>query len=210
MYLTRSCSPISRIMNRGANIVTDPDSRLTDLVEGGSSINVQVSLTDPQAPGSEDVVLTVTSSDPTAATVVPSRLTFTSANATINQAVAVSPEDDSVADGNQDYTITVAVVTAESNDLFDSVPDKTLTGIVTDDEAAASFTLAPGRWCFNLSHPQRRWFNHFHGPPQSGSSGKRHVVDYEQRHQRSDSVCRNAGVLRYHLGRSPDSQCAWC
>ena len=126
----------------GASIVTDPDSLLADLVEGGSSINVQVSLADPPAPGSEDVVLTVTSSDPTAATVVPSRLTFTSANATINQAVAVSPVEDSVADGNQDYTITVAVVAAASNDLFDSVPDQTLNGVVTDDDVAG-FTLVP-------------------------------------------------------------------
>ena len=135
--------PVTFIDNEpAANIVTDPDSSLADLVEGGSSINVQVSLADPPAPTSEDVVLTVTSSDPTAATVVPSRLTFTSANALINQDVAVSPVDDIVVDGNQDYTITVAVVTTVSNDAFDAAPDQTLNGVVTDDDVAG-FTLAP-------------------------------------------------------------------
>ena len=58
MYLTRSCLANFLDNEPGANIVTDPDSLLADLVEGGSSINVQVSLTDPPAPGSEDVVLT--------------------------------------------------------------------------------------------------------------------------------------------------------
>ena len=134
---------------------------------------------------------------PQAATVIPSRLTFTSANAQINQAVVVSPVDDSDIDGNQDYTITVAVVAADANNAFDSAPDQTLNGRVTDDEAAG-FTLVPAGGGSTLTAFSEVDSTTFTVPPQSGTNNKRHAVGYEQRHQRSDSIGINAGVLQYH------------
>ena len=88
-----------------------------------------------------DVVFTVASADTGEATVSTSTLTFTAANWSTPQVVTVMGVDDSVADGDQDTAVTIAVDDDTSDDTFDGVADQTVTATTVDDDTAA-FTLS--------------------------------------------------------------------
>ena len=83
-----------------------------------------------------DVVISVTSGDTGEATVSAATLTFTNGNWDSAQTVTVTGVDDNSVDGNQNTTITMAVVDASSDDNFDDVANQTVTATTTDDDTA--------------------------------------------------------------------------
>jgi alpha-tubulin suppressor-like RCC1 family protein len=101
------------------------------VTEAGSTATFTVVLdTQPTS----DVVLTVVSADTDEATVSPTPLTFTNANWNTPQTVTVTGIDDSVDDGDQDTTITIAVDDDNSDNAFDGVADQTVTATTTDND----------------------------------------------------------------------------
>ena len=109
-------------------------SKLTaSVTEDGSTDNISIALDTRPA---SDVVLTISSSDETEATVLPAILTFTSENWSTEQVITLSGQDDAVTDGNQISTITVSVDDAGSDDAFDSLADQIVSCTTTDDEVA--------------------------------------------------------------------------
>ena len=108
------------------------------VTEAGSTATFTVVLdTQPTS----DVVLTVVSADTDEATVSPTPLTFTNANWNTPQTVTVTGIDDSIDDGDQDTTITIAVDDDNSDNAFDGVADQTVTATTTDNDTAA-YTLS--------------------------------------------------------------------
>ncbi|MBT95647.1 MAG: hypothetical protein CL431_06755, partial [Acidimicrobiaceae bacterium] len=87
-----------------------------------------------------DVVISVTSLDTGEVTVSPATLTFTSGNWDSSQTVTVTGVDDSLIDGSQTTTVTMAVVDESSNDSFDSLADQTVS-VSTADDDTAGFTV---------------------------------------------------------------------
>lgn len=116
--------------------VTETDST-TSVSEAGSTDTFDVALT---APPASHVVLTVVSGDASEAVVDVATLTFTVANWNTAQTVTVTGVDDTVVDGDQTATITLAVDDANSDDAFDSLADQTVAANTTDDEVAG-FTV---------------------------------------------------------------------
>jgi len=87
------------------------------------------------APPSSDVVFTIASNDPGAASVDLTTLTFTTANWNMPQTVTVTGEQD--ADINDEsIVVTVSVDDANSDDAFDTLPDEPVMVIVNDDDTA--------------------------------------------------------------------------
>ncbi len=108
--------------------------------ETGSTQTFTVELTGEP---SSNVVVDVTSSDTGEATVSPAQLTFTDSNWSTPQTVTVTGIPDSVDDGDQVVTVTLAVNDAASDDDFDSLADQTVAVTVTDvDTAALTLSLA--------------------------------------------------------------------
>jgi hypothetical protein len=85
-----------------------------------------------------DVVLTISVADPTEGTVDVTQLTFTTANWDTPQTVTITGVDDSDADDDQTYLITVAVNSAASDDVFDALPAQTVTVTNTNDDLPPS------------------------------------------------------------------------
>jgi len=108
------------------------------VTEAGSTATFTVVLdTQPTS----DVVLTVVSADTDEATVSPTPLTFTNGDWDTPQTVTVTGIDDSIDDGDQDTTITIAVDDDNSDNAFDGVADQTVTATTTDNDTAA-YTLS--------------------------------------------------------------------
>ncbi len=103
-------------------VVTQSDSA-TIVTEAGATDSFTVFLT---AKPTSNVVLTISSSDPTEATVTPVTLTFTTSNWSVAQTVTVNGVDDSLADGDQQSTLTISVVDAQSDNTFDPLADQTV------------------------------------------------------------------------------------
>ena len=105
--------------------------------EGGLDVTVTVSLrTAPTAP----VVLRISSSDPGEVAPAPVRLTFTAADWNTNQTFRAEVSDDSVDDGDQPYTITVA---SASSDAGYNGLTATISGVhVDNDEPAPDIALS--------------------------------------------------------------------
>jgi hypothetical protein len=89
-----------------------------------------------------NVVFSVTGGDPSEVAVAPGMLTFTPADWNVPQAVTLTAGDDTVVDGPQISTVTVAVVAAVSDDAWDALPGRTLT-VTTVDDDAAGITVSP-------------------------------------------------------------------
>jgi len=89
-----------------------------------------------------NVVFSVTSGDPSEVTVTPGTLTFTPADWNVPQTVTLTAVDDTIADGPQISTVTVAVVAASSDDAWDSLSDRTLT-VTTVDDDEPGFVVSP-------------------------------------------------------------------
>ncbi|PIB27497.1 hypothetical protein BFP77_12640 [Maribacter sp. 4U21] len=97
-----------------------------------------------------NVVLNIVSSDTGEATVSPASVIFTPANFNVAQRVVVTGVDDAIVDGLQNYTITVSVDDAASDDAFDGLPDGIINATNADDDsyiatiAATSATAEEG------------------------------------------------------------------
>ncbi|MBI5509652.1 MAG: Ig-like domain-containing protein, partial [Deltaproteobacteria bacterium] len=89
----------------------------------------------------QDVVIPVTSSDPTEGTVTPSSLTFTGANWAGQQTVTISGVNDDVADGNIAYTIVLGLPTSSGPTY--AVIDPTDVSVTNNDNDIAGFTVTP-------------------------------------------------------------------
>ncbi|SCY23558.1 hypothetical protein [Desulfoluna spongiiphila] len=122
--------------------ITDDDGAGMTVTESGGSTSVAESATTDtftvvlDAEPVSDVVISVTSGDTGEASVSPSALTFTPGNWDTPQAVTVTGVDDSLLDGSQSTTITVAVNDGASNDGYDGVADQSVTVSTTDDDTA--------------------------------------------------------------------------
>ncbi len=110
--------------------VTESDGSTATTESGGTDTFTVVLNTQP----SSDVVVSVASSDTGEVTVSPAQLTFTSSNWNTAQAATTTGADDSLVDGPQFATITVAIVDASSDDDYDPVADVTVTVTNVDDE----------------------------------------------------------------------------
>jgi hypothetical protein len=111
----------------------------SSVTEAGGTDTIFVVLT---ARPSSNVVFDVRSSDPTE--VVPNRsfLTFTPSNWNVAQSVTLIGVDDVEDDGNQTSTITVAVNDGLSDDVFEGLPDQTVSVTTIDnDDPAPRFTI---------------------------------------------------------------------
>jgi hypothetical protein len=84
-------------------------------------------------------VLSISSGD-TGETTTTSTLTFTNANWDTPQTVTVTGVDDSIIDGTITSVLSIAVIDANSDDVYDSVNDQTLNALTTDDDVAG-FTI---------------------------------------------------------------------
>ena len=84
-----------------------------------------------------DVVLLISSADTGEAEVLPRSLTFTPTNWNTPQTVTVTGVDDGLRDGDQTTLVTVSVDDAQSDDAFDSVPDRVVPVTTLDDGGPA-------------------------------------------------------------------------
>lgn len=128
----------SRTLLAGISVVESGGATMVN--ESGTTDTLEVSLT--EAPTS-NVVLTIASSDTGEATVTPASLTFTPADWNIPKVVTVTGVDDFVLDGSQTSTITISVDDAASDDLYDAVPNQTISVTTADNEAPGTAALAP-------------------------------------------------------------------
>jgi hypothetical protein len=115
----------------------------TSATEGGAVGVIQVSLGAGQ-PFAE-VELTVTSADPSEASVSPATLTFTTANFDIAQEIEVTAVADGFVDGDQSTQIVIAVNPGASDEAFDTVTAGTVNAATIDaDIAEVSLTHTNG------------------------------------------------------------------
>ena len=128
------------------DVIVTQSGGTTAVTEGGATDSFTVVLATQPA---SDVVLNVSSSDPTSATVDQATLTFTNANWNTPQTVTVSaPEDDDVV--SETPTITIAVNDPLSDDAYDPVADKTVNVTVTDNDTAG-FTVTQSGGTTNVT-----------------------------------------------------------
>jgi hypothetical protein len=132
--LTTAGSPtetrVHVVLNVTGFIVT-PTGAGTTVTEGGAQDTISVVLT---ARPSSNVVLDVRSSDATEVLVSRSSLVFTPANWDVAQRVTLSAVDDPDDDGNQTSTVTVSVNDGLSDDVFEGLPDQTITVTTIDND----------------------------------------------------------------------------
>ncbi len=113
-------------------VLIAPTAGLTTSETGGQATFDVVLDTPPIA----DVVLGLSSSDPTEGTVLPTSLTFTSANWNVPQTVHITGVDDPVKDGNINYTIMTGPITSADN-RYDGVNGPDVPVVNIDDENQA-------------------------------------------------------------------------
>ena len=118
---------------RIAGVEVRPSARSTVVSESGSRDSLVVTL--GSAP-EEEVVLEVTSQDPSEATVSPGRLTFTPASWSSPQTVTVTGVDDALLDGDQVTDVRVSVDAAASDPAYDLVDDLVAQVTTRDDDEA--------------------------------------------------------------------------
>ncbi|MEE1564962.1 MAG: hypothetical protein V1249_08255, partial [Acidimicrobiales bacterium] len=139
--VSRSVSTVENLAATGCVGGVTLSSTTVSATEGGST-GAFTAVLDYQP--TSDVVVTVTPSGTDQARVndtSPSTLTFTAANWSTPQTVTVTAVDDNVDDGNQDVSLTVAVVAASSADEFDGTADQVVTATAVDDDTSG-YTLS--------------------------------------------------------------------
>jgi hypothetical protein len=109
----------------------------TSVTEGGSSDTFSVVLLSRP---SSSVTITATSPNPAEVTVSPSSVSFPPGQWNSPRTFTVTAVNDAVADGSQITLVVVAVDDANSNDVFDPAPDKTVSVTSVDNEVAG-FTI---------------------------------------------------------------------
>ncbi len=106
----------------------------TSVTEAGGTDTIAVVLT---ARPSSNVVFDVRSADPTEVTLSRSFLVFTPDNWNVAQGVTVQGPDDPEDDGDQTTVVTVSVNDGLSDDVFEGLPDQTLSVRTVDDDSPA-------------------------------------------------------------------------
>ena len=135
-----------------AGFTLTPTDGTTIVSESGSTDIFAVVLTGQPV---SNVVLSVSSGDIGEATVAPATLTFTTSNWNVPQNVTVTGIADAENDVPQTTLITVGVVDAASDDVFDPVADQTLS-VTTNEDLVVSINsfldkpdLTPGNGVIN-------------------------------------------------------------
>ena len=134
---------VTNLDNDSASVSVTPIDTQTD--EGGDRGSFQVVLNSQPQPGTV-VVISIASLDTGEGTVTPSSMTFDPDNWNGPQTATVTGVNDSVADGDQTYTVTVDINTALTTDAgYDpvSVADVTMTNV--DDDSAGIQVVADQR-----------------------------------------------------------------
>ena len=119
------------IVQTGPAISVSPGN--VTVSETGTMADVDITLS--VAP-TTDVVILLTHDDSTEATVSATSLTFTPANWNTPQTITITGVDDTIADGTQNSTLTLAIDPANSADEYDLVSDATVGIVTTDNEFA--------------------------------------------------------------------------
>ena len=133
------------VVGQGTGIDIDDDiagfsiasSGSLNTTEGGAQASFTVVL---DIEPTSNVVLNVTSDDPTEGVAAPSTLTFTPANWDTPQTVDVTGEDDDIVDGPVDYNVVVSVNQAASADEYDAIADEEIE-LTNSDNDVAGFTV---------------------------------------------------------------------
>jgi hypothetical protein len=128
---------VTNLDNDSAGILVSPTSGLVTSENGDSDVFTVVLLSQPSA----DVTINVSSNDATEGTVVPTSLTFTSANWNQPQSVTVTGVDDALADGNQVYQVILAPATS-ADPAYNGINPNDVTVTNTDNDVAG-FTVDP-------------------------------------------------------------------
>ena len=126
----RTVSVITTDDDEGGVVLTETGGA-TVVTEAGGTDVVDVALT---AQPVFNVVLAVSSGDPSEVSVAPAQLTFTPANWSVPQAITVTGVDDAAVDGDQTTTVTVSVVAGASDDAYDAAPPQTVSVTTSDDD----------------------------------------------------------------------------
>lgn len=124
---------VTTVDNDLAGMTASPSGGSTAVSETGTTDTITVVLDTLPA---SNVVVDVTASDTTEATVSPSSLTFTTGNWNSAQTVTVTGVDDDVADGNITTIVTLAINDGSSSDEYDPVSNITLSVSTADDDEA--------------------------------------------------------------------------
>jgi hypothetical protein len=119
-------------------ITANPNAGLVTTEAGGTATFSVTLNSQPNA----DVVLSVTSNNPTEGTVSPTTLTFTDADWNIPQTVTITGQDDFVPDGDIAYTITVALNSTTDTTGYAVVTDVIVNATNNDDDTPG-VTITP-------------------------------------------------------------------
>jgi len=128
---------LSNIDNDTAAVLVNPTSGLSTSEAGGTAFFTVVLTSQPTA----DVIIDLTSSDPTEGAPTQASITITPAEWNVPHTVTVAGIDDTITDGNQLYTI-VTSTTSSADAAFNNllVADVDVTNV---DNDIAGFTLDP-------------------------------------------------------------------
>ena len=121
-------------------LTINPTSGLITTEAGGTATFAVVLNSEPTA----DVTIGLSSSDTTEGTVVPSSLTFTSANWSVAQTVTATGVDDFVDDGDITYTIITAAASSIDSNYNNLDPDDVSATNTDDDSANFSIVESAG------------------------------------------------------------------
>ncbi len=128
---------LTNIDNDSPGVFVTPTTGLETTESGGDDTFSVVLTSQPTA----DVVIGISSSDPTEGTTDVATLTFTAVNWDAPQIVTVTGVDDPLDDNNQSYTIVVAAAT--SADLGYAGEDGADVAVTNIDDEAPGFTVDP-------------------------------------------------------------------
>src|SRR5690606_1847865 len=128
---------VTNLDDETAGVIVSPTLGLNTTEEGGTANFTVVLRSQPTA----DVTIGVTSLDTTEGVASPSSLTFTSLNWNSPRTVTVTGQDDFVADGNQVYTVDLAL--AMSADPKYAVVDPANVRVTNIDNETPGFEVTP-------------------------------------------------------------------
>ncbi len=89
-----------------------------------------------------DVIIPLSSSDPTEGSVSPTSFTFTTINWNVDQTADVTGEDDDIADGNRGYLILIGDASSD-NAGYDGLDPGSDVSVTNTDDETAGFTIFP-------------------------------------------------------------------
>lgn len=126
---------VTNVDNESAGFTLSPISGSTSELGGTATFSVRLN-SQPTA----NVMLSLSSNDPTEGTVSPTTLTFTEVNWSASQSVTVTGVDDALADGNQVFQVVFGPATSADGDYNALRPLNV--SVVNVDNESAGFLLA--------------------------------------------------------------------